>query len=167
MSSELFTDERLAEKQCRGESSLHQQARLWHGRRGLQLQLDVCRQLPHDILHRRVWNQHERCSHPDAYIPILGCYQRPNHRRTHRQDPYSLGTIPPMAALRSPYHGTGADTHFLGTPRMEPDRQDHLHGSDLLHPGTGLYLRQPALWHSLRSHDTGYRREPNSTPAAR
>ena len=75
-------------------------------------------------------------------------------RHTYRQDPHPMGTIPPMAALRSSYHSTGTDTHLLGPSGMEPDRQDYLYGSNLLHPGAGIYLREPALRHTLRSHDT-------------
>ena len=70
-----------------------------------------------------------------------------------------MGTIPPLAALRSSYHGSDTDSHFLGTSGMEPDRQDYLYGSNLLHPRAGIYLRQSALRYTLRSHDTRHRRE--------
>ena len=54
-------------------SAFHKQVCLWHGRRGLQLQLDVRQQLPHDFLHRRFRNRHERSGNSYVGIAHLGC----------------------------------------------------------------------------------------------
>ena len=81
--------------------------------------------------------------------PIIGTLTDKTHTR--------WGRFRPWHALRSSYHGTGTDTHLLGSSGMEPDRQDYLYGSNLLHPGAGIYLREPALRHTLRSHDARHR----------
>ena len=80
--------------------------------------------------------------------PIIGTLTDKTHTRWGRFRPWLLFGAPITHwYLYSPSGSSG----------MEPDRQDYLYGSNLLHPGAGIYLREPALRHTLRSHDARHR----------
>ncbi len=81
--------------------------------------------------------------------PIIGTLTDKTHTQWGRFRPWLLFGAPITALVLI--------LTFWAHPESSQTAKIIYMGSNLLHPGAGIYLRGPALRHTLRSHDTRHR----------